>query len=73
MIYAGKVEENEALAANVSLGRQHFILGGQGRELLALGLQDIDLDKLTGTKAGQKLLDYTTLKKLDKLEVILLI
>lgn len=57
------------MAASSALGRQHFILGGSGRELLALGLQEVDIKEIAGTKVSQKLLDYTGLKKLDRLEV----
>ncbi|XP_052761107.1 DNA-dependent protein kinase catalytic subunit-like isoform X2 [Mya arenaria] len=64
-----KMSENEALLANPRLGRQHRVLTGEGRGLMALGIQDFDLKGLRGTRAEQKLMQHSGLEKMTKVEV----
>jgi len=66
-----KISENEALLVNPALSRQHKVLTGSGRGLLAKGLQDFDLAGIQGSKAEKKLLQYSGLSKLNLVEVCL--
>jgi len=68
---AEKISENEALLVNPALNRQHKVLTGSGRGLLAKGLQDFDLTGIQGSKAVKKLLQYSGLSKLNLVEVCL--
>ncbi|KAH3862880.1 hypothetical protein DPMN_025855 [Dreissena polymorpha] len=48
-IIAGKLEGNDCLLSRPSLVRQHHTLKGRGRQLVALGIQDMDLRGHTET------------------------
>ncbi|XP_052262779.1 DNA-dependent protein kinase catalytic subunit-like isoform X1 [Dreissena polymorpha] len=66
----GKLEGNDCLLSRPSLVRQHHTLKGRGRQLVALGIQDMDLRGLAeGSKAIQKLLHYTGLKSMSKIQL----
>ena len=63
------MSDNNALMANSYLYRRHYVLSGNGYQLLALGVEDLNLSNLRETKTEQKLLDYAGIRKLSKVEV----
>lgn len=63
------MSDHEALLSSASLGRRHHVLTGTGYQMLALGIQNLNLGVFQGTKTEQKLLDYSGARKLSKEEV----
>ena len=70
IFHSEKLDELECLTERPSLSRRHHVLGAQGYELLALGLQSYDnVSDLSGSRLEQKFLDCTGIRKLNKQEV----